>query len=87
MMAGAGLRITATETREHARTFEHWMHVAGWKPRDPEYIEAHLLMVSAIADDSSNFHPRFEPADVCQPGTEPCLYMVNTGIQIAAEKM
>jgi ubiquinone/menaquinone biosynthesis C-methylase UbiE len=87
MMDAAGLRITATETREHPRTFEHWMHVAGWKPSDAEYIEAHGLMVSSIADDGSNFHPRFEPADVCQPGAEPCLYMVNTGIQIAAEKI
>ena len=87
MMDAAGLRITATETREHPRTFEHWMHVAGWKPSDPEYIEAHGLMVSSIADDGSNFHPRFEPADVCQAGAEPSLYMVNTGIQIAAEKM
>jgi len=87
MMDAAGLRITATETREHPRTFEHWMHVAGWKASDAEYIEAHRLMVSSIADDGSNFHPRFEPADVCQPGAEPCLYMVNTGIQIAAEKI
>jgi hypothetical protein len=62
------------------------MHVAGWKPSDPEYIEAHELMVSSIADDGSNFHPRMEPADVCRPGAQPCLYMVNTGIQIAAEK-
>ena len=87
MMNDAGLRITATETREHPRTFEHWMHVAGWKSSDPEYIEAHGLMVSSIADDGSNFHPRMEPADVCQPGAQPCLYMVNTGIQIAAEKL
>ena len=87
MMNDAGLRITATETREHPRTFEHWMHVAGWKPSDAEYIEAHELMVSSIADDGSNFHPRFEPADVCQPGAEPCLYMINTGLQISAEKL
>ena len=87
LMAAAGLRITATETREHPRTFEHWMHVAGWKPSDADYIEARQLMVSSIADDGSNFHPRFEPADVCPPGAEPALYMVNTGIQIAAEKM
>jgi len=24
---------------------------------------------------------------VCQPGAQPCLYMINTGIQIAAEKL
>jgi ubiquinone/menaquinone biosynthesis C-methylase UbiE len=87
LMDAAGLRITATESREHPRLFEHWMHVAGWKSSDPEYIEARRLMVSSIADDGANFHPRFEPADVCQPGASPALYMINTGIQIAAEKM
>jgi ubiquinone/menaquinone biosynthesis C-methylase UbiE len=87
MLNDAGLRITATETREHPRVFEHWMHVAGWRASDAEFIEARRLMVSSMADDGANFHPRFEPADVCQPGAEPCLYMINTGIQIAAEKM
>lgn len=87
MFAAAGLRITATEYREHPRVFEHWMHVAGWKPSDPEFIEARRLMVDSIPDDGSNFHPRFQPADVTQPGTEPDLYMVNTSINIAAEKL
>jgi ubiquinone/menaquinone biosynthesis C-methylase UbiE len=87
LMDAAGLRITATETRERPRLFEHWMHVAGWKSSDSEYIEARQLMVSSIAADGANFHPRFEPADVCQPGASPALYMINTGIQIAAEKM
>lgn len=86
-MNEAGLRITATEIREHPRTFDHWMHVAGWEPSDPEYIEARHLMVSSIEDDSANFHPRFQPADVTQPGAAPDLYMINTGICIAAEKM
>jgi ubiquinone/menaquinone biosynthesis C-methylase UbiE len=87
LMNDAGLRITATDIREHPRTFDHWMHVAGWQPTDPEYIEARRLMVSSIEDDGSNFHPRFQPADVTQPGAAPDLYMINTGICIAAEKI
>jgi ubiquinone/menaquinone biosynthesis C-methylase UbiE len=87
MFEGAGLRVTATEIREHPRTFDHWMHVAGWKPTDPEYIEARRLMVASIEGDRSNFHPRFQPADVTMPGAVPDLYMVNSGISIAAEKM
>jgi ubiquinone/menaquinone biosynthesis C-methylase UbiE len=86
LMNKAGLRITATEIREHPRSFDHWMHVAGWEPTDPEYIEARHLMVSSIEDDGANFHPRFQPADVTQPGAAPDLYMINTGICIAAEK-
>jgi ubiquinone/menaquinone biosynthesis C-methylase UbiE len=87
MFAAAGLRITTMEHKGHARTFEHWMHVAGWKPADPEYQEAHALLAGSIETNSANFSPRFEPADVCQPGKPPDLYMFNPGIYIAAEKL
>jgi ubiquinone/menaquinone biosynthesis C-methylase UbiE len=87
MFAAAGLRIFELEHKGHPRTFEHWMHVAGWKPSDPEYHEAHALMVGSIETNSANFSPRFEPADVCQPGKAPDLYMFNPGIYIAAEKI
>jgi hypothetical protein len=87
MFAAADLRIFELEHKGHPRTFEHWMHVAGWKPSDPEYQEAHALMVGSIETNSANFSPRFEPADVCQPGKAPDLYMFNPGIYIAAEKI
>ena len=48
MFAAAGLRIFELEHKGHPRTFEHWMHVAGWKPSDPEYQEAHALMAGSI---------------------------------------
>jgi ubiquinone/menaquinone biosynthesis C-methylase UbiE len=87
MFAAAGLRITAMEHKSHPRTFEHWMHVAGWKPTDAAYQEAHALLAGSIENNSANFSPRFEPADVCQPGKPPDLYMSNPGIYIAAEKL
>jgi len=87
IFAAAGLRIIASEVRGHPRTFDHWMHVAGWKRTDREYIETRQLMEASMADDGADFHPRFEPADVVQPGEQPDIYMVNTGIYIAAEKI
>jgi ubiquinone/menaquinone biosynthesis C-methylase UbiE len=86
MFAAAGLRIVEIQHQRHPRTFEHWMHVAGWKPSDREYQEAHALMVGSIEGNGANFQPRFEPMDVCPPGKAPDLYMVNSGISIAAEK-
>jgi SAM-dependent methyltransferase len=83
----AGLRVVASEQRGHPRTFDHWMHVAGWKRGDPQYIEARQLMESSMADDGANFHPRFAPPEVVKPGEEPDIYMINTGIYIAAEKI
>jgi SAM-dependent methyltransferase len=87
MFAAAGLRIIHMQHKGHPRTFEHWMHVAGWKPSAPEYQEAYALMVGSIKDNGANFEPRFEPADVTQPGKAPDLYMTNPGIEIAAEKI
>jgi ubiquinone/menaquinone biosynthesis C-methylase UbiE len=87
IFAAARLRIIEMEHKAHPRTFEHWMYVAGWKPCDVEYKEAHALMVGSIADNGANFSQRFEPADVCQPGKAPDLYMFNPGIYIAAEKI
>jgi ubiquinone/menaquinone biosynthesis C-methylase UbiE len=87
MFAAAGLRIIEIEHKGHPRTFEHWMHVAGWKPSDEEYQEAYALMVGSIENNGANFQPRFEPTDVCQPGKTPDLYMFNPGIYIAAEKI
>jgi hypothetical protein len=87
IFAAAGLRIMGLEHKSHPRTFEHWMHVAGWKPSDSEYKEARALMIGSIENDGANFQPRFEPTDVCQPGKEPDLYMLNPGIYIAAEKI
>jgi ubiquinone/menaquinone biosynthesis C-methylase UbiE len=83
----AGLRIVASEERGHPRTFDHWMQVAGWGRTDPQYIEARQLMEFSMADDGANFHPRFEPPEVVKPGEEPDIYMINTGIYIAAEKI
>ena len=48
---------------------------------------AHALLAGSIETNSANFSPRFEPADVCQPGKPPDLYMSNPGIYIAAEKL
>jgi SAM-dependent methyltransferase len=87
MFASAGLRLTGMELKGHPRTFEHWMLVAGWKPSDPEYQEAHALLVGSIENDGANFQPRFEPKDVTPPGKDPDLYMFNPGIFIAAEKI
>ncbi len=87
IFAAVGLRIVATEVRGHPRTFDHWMHVAGWKRTDPAYMEARRLMESSMADDGADFHPRFEPVEVVKPGEKPGIYMVNTGLYIAAEKI
>src|SRR5215469_7411434 len=39
LFRGAGLQVTASEIDEHARSFDHWLHVAGWHRGDAAYQE------------------------------------------------
>lgn len=86
MFASHGLRVTAAQTEEHPRSFDHWLSVAGWKRGDPEYMAARQLMESTIPDDAADFHPRFAPADPERPEAAPDINMVNTVLYIAGEK-
>lgn len=91
MFAAAGLRILATEVEEHPRSFDHWMHVAGWKRGDAAYIETRRLMEATIADDGANFHPRYTPIDAKGTSEDssaaPDIAIINTSQSTAAEKM
>jgi len=91
MFAAAGLRILATEVEEHPRSFDHWMHVAGWKRGDAAYIETRRLMEATIVDDSANFHPRYAPIDAKSTSegssAAPDIAIINTSQSIAAEKI
>ncbi|MGB0035395.1 MAG: methyltransferase domain-containing protein [Candidatus Acidiferrales bacterium] len=86
MLRDAGLRMTSGEVQGNPRSFDHWMHVAGWHRGDPVYAETRRLMEATIADDLAGFHPQFSPPDAAKPGETPDIQMVNTAIFIAAEK-
>ena len=44
ILTARGLRVAAIEAIEDVRDFDHWMHVAGWKPGDRERYETRRLM-------------------------------------------
>jgi ubiquinone/menaquinone biosynthesis C-methylase UbiE len=82
IFAQHGLRVITNQIEEHPRAFDHWMHVAGWKPGDCEYVETRRLLESTIENDAAAFHPRLVP------GAEgPELHLVNTVLYTAAEKI
>lgn len=92
MTAAAGLHWLGHEIDANPRSFDHWLHVAGWHRGDPAYEEARRLMEATIADDLAGFHPRFAPPDPAQ-GTpqskaddRPDIEMANTAIFLGAEK-
>jgi len=87
ILTRAGLRILGTRVEEHPRSFDHWLHVAGWHRGDAVYEEARRLMESAIPGDSSGFHPRYGevPADAADARFD--ILMINTAQLVAAEKI
>jgi len=91
MFSAAGLHILATEVEEHPRSFDHWMHVAGWKRGDAAYIETRRLMEATIADDAANFHPRYARTDAegssGSSSEAPDIDIINTSQSVAAEKI
>jgi ubiquinone/menaquinone biosynthesis C-methylase UbiE len=81
IFASHGLRVRKSQIEEHPRPFNHWMHVAGWKPSDAAYIETRRLLEATIENDVAGFHPRLIPDG---KGAE--LHLVNTVLFTAAEK-
>jgi hypothetical protein len=86
VFAAAGLRILAMETDAHPRSFDHWMHVAGWKRGDREYVLTRRLLEATMAGVDAGFLPRFIPAGAGVSGPEPDIQMNMTSLFIAAEK-
>jgi hypothetical protein len=86
MFAGVGLRLLSAEMETHPRSFDHWMHVAGWERRDREYIAARKLLEATIPDDDAGFHPLYAPAAASGADEEPDIDMTMTVLFAAAER-
>jgi ubiquinone/menaquinone biosynthesis C-methylase UbiE len=82
IFAESGLRVLSNHIEEHPRPFDHWMHVAGWKPSDREYVETRRVLESTIENDTAGFHARLVP-----DGAGAKLHLVNTVLFTAAEKI
>jgi len=87
ILALAGLRILSTRIEEHHRSFDHWMHVAGWHRGDAPYESARRLMESSIEGDTAGFHPRYSEVPEGAPDSRADMDFVNTSQLVAAEKI
>jgi len=64
MFEAAGLRVIAAEEDSKARSFDHWLSVAGWKRGDAAYEKTRSLLESSMRDGKdSGFYPRLLPAE------------------------
>lgn len=93
MIAAAGLRWLGHDTGANPRSFDHWMHVAGWHRGDSVYEETRRLMETTIPGDLAGFQPRFAVPDSAEPHApvpaddRPDIQMANTAIFLGAEKI
>lgn len=59
MFRAAGLRVIASQEDSKARSFDHWLSVAGWKSGDPAYEETRGLLEKSMRDGTdSGFYPK-----------------------------
>jgi ubiquinone/menaquinone biosynthesis C-methylase UbiE len=87
LFAGAGLRVTASELDEHMRSFDHWLHVAGWHRGDPEYIETRRMLEATMASgEDTGFYPRLKPANEDADDGEPDIELTQTSVFVVGEK-
>jgi ubiquinone/menaquinone biosynthesis C-methylase UbiE len=87
----AGLRTIAVDFDELGRSFDHWLHVAGWHRGDARYEQTRRLMEATVGSDIAGFHPRYAHADSSRPENAtqeaPDIEMCNNALFIAAEKI
>lgn len=73
----AGLLVVSTEPTERPRSFDDWMHIAGWRPGDPAYAVTRSLMLADVSSNRSGFRPRpaASPSSDFQ-FTQPSLFLI-----------
>jgi ubiquinone/menaquinone biosynthesis C-methylase UbiE len=83
----AGLRLIDSKFEELERSFDHWLHVAGWHRGHERYEEARRLMEATLETDAAGFHPKLMEPDPENPSAAPDIWMCNNALYIAAEKI
>jgi ubiquinone/menaquinone biosynthesis C-methylase UbiE len=85
MFAAAGLRVTASQEDSKARSFDHWLSVAGWKPGDDAYEETRGLLEAAMRENKdSGFYPKLLPAE--PPDGRGDIELKQTSVFVVGEK-
>jgi ubiquinone/menaquinone biosynthesis C-methylase UbiE len=83
----AGLRVTASEIDEHTRSFDHWLHVAGWHRGDHEYEETRRLLEMTMKNgEDTGFYPKYAPVEKNAGESEPDIELQQTSVFVVGEK-
>ena len=86
LLGDAGLRVIASQKDSKARSFDHWLSVAGWKRGDAAYqATRELLEDSMRAGKDSGFYPKLLPAE--SPDGIGDIELKQTSVFVVGEKM
>jgi len=87
LFMNAGLRVLASELDEHMRSFDHWLHVAGWHRGDRAYVETrNMLEASMRSGEDSGFYPRFLPVEPGAADPMPDIELTQTSLFVTGQK-
>jgi len=83
----AGLRMIANELDQHTRSFDQWLHVAGWHRGDREYVETRRMLEATMkSGEDTGFYPKFAPVDPQATDPVPDIELQQTSVFVAGEK-
>jgi ubiquinone/menaquinone biosynthesis C-methylase UbiE len=76
LFAEAGLRVVRTQSAARERSFDDWMRIAGWSPKDGAYHLTRRLLEAHLERDTSGFAPRRCPGSADLAFTQPSLFLI-----------
>jgi ubiquinone/menaquinone biosynthesis C-methylase UbiE len=86
MLEAAGLRVIAAQEDSKARSFDHWLSVAGWKRGDAAYAETRGLLEESMREGKdSGFYPKLLPAN--SPDVIGDIELKQTSVFVVGEKI
>jgi ubiquinone/menaquinone biosynthesis C-methylase UbiE len=86
MFEAAGLRVMASQEESKARSFDHWLSVAGWKRGDAAYDEARGLLEASMREGrDSGFYPKLLPAEPSDGVGD--IELKQTSVSVVGEKI
>jgi ubiquinone/menaquinone biosynthesis C-methylase UbiE len=86
MFQAAGLRVIASQEDSRARSFDHWLSVAGWKRGDAAYERTRKLLEDSMREgEDSGFHAKLLPPE--SPDGIGDIELKQTSVFVVGEKL
>lgn len=87
MFHDAGLQVSGSEVDEHTRSFDHWLHVAGWHRGDSTYEKTRQMVEATMKNgEDTGFSPKFVPSNTPVTDQRPDIELQQTSVFVVGAK-